>query len=92
MTLVQNARRESEEIRLDGVYRPLKLDWSDPSRFRVKVWNVESNLELDAVVQDDTLTGEYKAILQRAEWSRAPVRLQINAKRLGDDIGSHPEG
>lgn len=85
LTLVQNARRESEEIRLDGTYRLVKLDWSDASRFRVKVWNVDTGLELDAVVQDDTLTGAYKTILQQAEWSRAPVKLQINAKRFGED-------
>lgn len=86
MTLVQNARRTSEEVRLDGRYRLLKLDWSDPSRFRVKVFNTVTRAELDAEVQDDTLTGEYRKLLQDAEWSRSPVLLQINARQVGQEF------
>ncbi|MFX1677887.1 hypothetical protein PV762_01515 [Mitsuaria sp. CC2] len=86
MTLVQNARRTSDEVRLDGRYRLLKLDWSDASRFRVKVYNIVTGVELDAEVQDDTLTGNYRKLLQDAEWSRSPVLLQINARQVGQEF------
>lgn len=85
LTLVQNARRSADEVRLDGLYRLEKLDWSEPSRFKVRVRDVKSGLILDAEVQDDTFTGRYKDLLKEAEWSRVPVKLSINARRVSDD-------
>lgn len=84
--LTRNARRTSNPARLDGSYRLMKLDWSDPSAFRVKVFNVMTGLQLDAVVQDDSLTGKYKEALKQAEWSRKPVKLRITARAFGDNI------
>lgn len=85
-SLTQNARRKSEEVRLDGVYRLIKLDWTDPSKFKVKVFNTKSGITLDAEVQDDSLTGKYKEALREAEWGRSPVVLKINAKTFGDEL------
>lgn len=82
--LAHNARRKSNEVRLDGTYRLLKLDWSDSTHFRVKVCNVNTGLQLDAEVQDESLTGKYKDALKAAEWNRTPIQLQINAKLLGN--------
>lgn len=84
-TLTQNARRKSEEVRLDGIYRLIKLDWADPNKFKVRVFNTKTGIYLDAEVQDDSLTGKYKEALREAEWSRSPVTLKINAKTFGDD-------
>jgi hypothetical protein len=84
--LTQNARRQSSDVRLDGTYRILKLDWSDPVRFKVKVQNIKTGAQVDAEVQDDSLTGKYKDALKAAEWSRKPVILHINAKQIGDDV------
>lgn len=83
--LTQNARRKSNEVRLDGNYRLLRLDWSDPTKFKVKISNIQTGLKLDAEVQDDSLTGRYKEALKAAEWSRKPVSLKINAKLIGDE-------
>lgn len=83
-TLTQNARRTSEEVRLDGIYRLIKLDWTNPSKFKVRVFNMATGIYLDAEVQDDSLTGKYKEALREAEWSRSPVLLKINAKTLGE--------
>lgn len=85
-SLTQNARRRSEEVRLDGVYRLIKLDWTDPNKFKVKVFNTKSGISLDAEVQDDSLTGKYKEALREAEWSRSPVLLKINAKTFGNEL------
>lgn len=84
-SLTRNFRRKSSEVRLDGVYRLVKLDWTNPLKFRVKVFGIHNGLSLDAEVQDDSLTGKYKEALREAEWNRAPVSLKINAKLLGDD-------
>ena len=85
LTLVQNKRHRSTEARLDGLYRLLKLDWSEPGSFKVRVGRVSDNLILDAEVQDDTLTGAYKDILKAAEWSRKPVLLSVNAKKVNEE-------
>lgn len=82
--LTRNPRRTSNDVRLDGQYRLLKLDWSDPDAFKVKVFNVHTGLHLDATVQDDTLSGRYKDALREAEWSRAPINLHITARALGN--------
>lgn len=84
-SLTQNARRKSSEIRLDGNYRLLKLDWSNSDRFKVKVINVDNGLKLDAEVQDETFDGKYKDALKKAEWERKPVFLEVNAKLLSED-------
>lgn len=50
-TLTRNTRRKSTEVRLDGVYRLVKLDWSDPLKFR---------LEYSTQKQTCTLTQTFK--------------------------------
>lgn len=82
-TLTKNARRKSSEVRLDGIYRLVKLDWSDPLKFRVRVYDAQTGTEFDADVQDDSLDGKYRDYLREAEWARSPVHLRINAKLFG---------
>lgn len=84
--LVKNARRKSEEIRLDGMYRILNVDSSNPEEFKVKVKCQASGDEFVAKVQDKTLEGRYLEALKDSEWKRKPVRLQVNAKSLDDVI------
>lgn len=83
--LTRNARKKSQDIRLDGTYRLVKIDWSDPLKLKVKVFNVDNRLTLDAEVQDDSLTGKYREALRDAEWNRVPVNLRINAKVFADN-------
>lgn len=83
-TLVQGVRRKSHDVRLDGLYQILKLDWSDPLRFKVKVYSKKTGIILDADVQDGSLDGKHKDAIQEAEWSRQLVELRINAKTPGD--------
>lgn len=80
--ITQNARQKSSEIRLDGVYRISRVDWSNPTAFRVKVYNVADGGEVEATVQDVSLNTDNKKALQQAEWERRSVRLNINAKEL----------
>lgn len=86
--LVVNARRKAAERRLDGFYRVLRVDSSDPEAFKVKIRKHRGPLEFEALVQDITLDAEKKEILQYAEWERTTVYLNINAKVLDDSIKS----
>jgi hypothetical protein len=83
--LTQNTRRRSSIVRIDGLYRLLKIDWTDPLKLKVKAANVESGLQIDAEVQDDSFEGRYKEALKSAEWSRSPIALEVHARRVGED-------
>jgi hypothetical protein len=78
-----NPRRQGEQVRLDGYYRLVKLDWTNPLHFKVKAIRQEDHLEIDATVQDDTLTGRTKDALKAAEWSRKLIHLEVNARQFG---------
>lgn len=84
--LTANARRRSQDIRLDGQFKILRVDSTDLTEFKVRIKNVISGDVLDATVQDSSLDQRNKPILQEAEWSRTPVELKINAKLLQGEI------
>lgn len=86
--LYRNARRKSEEVRLDGEYRILRNDTTDPNAFKVRVRNKQTGKEFEALVQDDSLTATIKTALQKAEWDRTFVKLRINAKSLDETINA----
>ena len=86
--LVVNARRRAAERRLDGFYRVLRVDSSNPDEFKVKIRKNRSSLEFEALLEDESLDAEKKEVLQYAEWERTTVYLNINAKVLDDAIKS----
>lgn len=83
-SLTKNARRTSSEVRIDGQYKILKLDWSDPLKFKVRIYSPKTGIQLDAIVQDDSLDGKHKEAIKAGEWSRKLVDLSVNAKLIGD--------
>lgn len=85
-SLVQNARRKSIEIRLDGTYRVIKNDITDPSAFKVRLRNTVNKSEIEARVQDDSVNDALKTAIQLAEWNREPIALRVNAKSLDGEI------
>lgn len=84
--LAKHKRNESIVTRVDGVYRVLSVDSSDPLIFKVRVRDTDDGREFMSTVQDETLENRYKTLIQQAEWSRNPVRLNINAKLIAGDV------
>lgn len=84
--LVQNARRKSNQIRLDGKFRILGVDSSLKSDFKLRVLSLESHEEFVAQVQEKDLTMSATAKLQQAEWERRPIMLHINASEQHGQI------
>ena len=82
--LTRNLRRVSEDVRLDDTYRILRVDSSDPIAFKIKIFGMTNGVKLEATVQDNALTPEFRQIMQSAEWRRRPINLDINAKMIGD--------
>lgn len=83
--LAKNARQQAVEIRLDGKYRILNVDSSDPLEFKVKVRSLENGDEFTATVQDETVDMAHKLALQKGEWQRKAVELVINARQRPKD-------
>ena len=83
--LAKNARQQAIEIRLDGKYRILNVDSSDPLEFKVKVRSLANGDEFTATVQDETVDMAHKLALQKGEWQRKSVELVINAKQRPRD-------
>lgn len=84
--LTKTKRTSATEERLDGNYRILSVDSTDPLIFKVKVRNIENRHEFLANVQDETLEQRYKTLIQAAEWNRRPVKLNINARMVGEEV------
>jgi len=77
--LVKTKRTPSIIDRLDGLYRVLSVDSSDPLSFKIRVRNQEG-VEFVASVLDETLDRRHKTLIQQAEWGRDMVHLRITAK------------
>jgi hypothetical protein len=71
---------ESIDERRDGDYRVQKVDTTVLNGFRVFVVNIENGQTFAADVQEIMSSEKDREIIKNAEWSKVPVRLQINAK------------
>lgn len=85
-SLTRNARSESVQTRIDGVYRVVRVDSSNPDIFKVKISNRDNGQTFEAMVQDETSNDAIKKLVQHAEWSRSFVRLSINAKMIRGQV------
>ena len=78
--VTQETRTETVEERRDGNYRVRKVDTTVPDGFRVFVENLENQETFAVDVQEVMSPANDRVIIKDAEWSKVPVRLQINAK------------
>lgn len=86
--LIRPERTPSQEVRLDGEYRILKVDSSNPDFFKVELSD-GINKKFWAVLQDATVTKEKnKRLLQDAEWNKTPINLMINGREVRGEISS----
>jgi hypothetical protein len=77
------------EDRLDGIFRIIKVDSSSIDHFKVKVRNIADGVELTVTVKNTEIVDrKKKKCLQNAEWSKEPVLMRMNIKRLRGAIVS----
>lgn len=79
-SVTRETRIESIDERRDGDYRVQKVDTTVLNGFRVFVVNIENGQTFAADVQKIMSSEKDREIIRDAEWSKVPVRLQINAK------------
>lgn len=86
--LIRSERSTTEEVRLDGEYRIMKVDSSNASFFKVELQGADFK-RFWAVLQDVTVTKEQnKQLLQEAEWSKKTINLAVNGKKVKGEITS----
>lgn len=86
--LVRPERTSSQEVRLDGEYRILKVDSSKSDFFKVELAS-DAGRKFWAILQDATVTKERnKELLQEAEWSKKPINLIINGKEVRGEVST----
>ncbi|OPY15649.1 MAG: hypothetical protein A4E66_00053 [Syntrophus sp. PtaB.Bin001] len=87
--LVRAERSPSDEVRIDGEYRILKVDSSKTDFFKVELQNPKNLKRFWAVLQDATVTKEKnKELLQEAEWNKKPINLAVNAREVKGEIST----
>lgn len=85
-SITRESRTSPTEERKDGVYRIQKVDTQVEDGFRVFVENVETDEQFSASVQEVISSLSHREIIKEAEWRKAPVQLQINAKIIRDKV------
>lgn len=84
--LTTSSRSSSEDVRKDGVYYIRKVDTTVPDGFRVHLEAKDTGEVFQANVQEVLSSLTDREVIQEAEWSKAPVWLQVNAKLMRNQI------
>lgn len=79
-------REQSIEVRLDGEFVILSVDSGGTKGFRLKVQHVVDKQVMTVSIPDGTLSKDEKEVLQKNEWAKLPIHLEINAKELRGEI------
>jgi hypothetical protein len=79
-------RQQSETVKLAGNYRVIKVDTSSPDGFRVTLGDDTNGTEITATMQDALVSEAHKTAIQRAEWQKRPVYVELSAKKLRNRI------
>lgn len=80
--LTKTSPNKWSNVRIDGIYHVINVDSSHSSKKKIRIRDVESQQEILAVLENDTLDQKNLNLIQDAEWSYSPVYLTIRAKEL----------
>jgi len=83
----QDRRKQRLHDRLDGNFIILSVDSGRlSSGFRASVRNTETGDELKVSIPEGTLNAGQLDSLKNGEWSKRPLRMEINVELFGDQI------
>ncbi|HEM7769503.1 hypothetical protein ACG9XQ_10725 [Acinetobacter baumannii] len=80
--LSKNPPTRWQDVRIDGFYHIINVDSSHAAKRKIRVRNIETQQEILAILENDTLDQRNLNIIQEAEWGYTPVYLKIWAKEL----------
>lgn len=70
------------DVRIDGTYFVVNVDSSHSAKRKIRIRNTETQQEVLAILQNDTLDQRNLDIIQNAEWGYTHVFLKVRAKEL----------
>lgn len=76
------------DVRIDGIYHVINVDSSHSAKRKIRIRNIETQQEILAILENDTLDQKNLNLIQEAEWGYNPVYLKVRAKELN---GMHKE-
>lgn len=76
------------DVRIDGIYHVVNVDSSHSAKRKIRIRNIETQQEILAILENDTLDQKNLNLIQEAEWGYNPVYLKVRAKELN---GMHKE-
>jgi hypothetical protein len=79
-------RQQSEQVRLAGNYRVVRVDTTSPDGFRVTLSDEANDREITATMQDALISGAHKDAIRDAEWGKRPVYVEMTAKQLRNKV------
>jgi hypothetical protein len=84
--IASRKRQYGTPTTFSGAYRVSRVDTTAPDGFRVTLTDVESGEEISASLQDVLMSEEYRRAISEAEWSKVPLRVTIQARRLRNKV------
>lgn len=70
------------DVRIDGIYHVVNVDSSHSAKRKIRIRNIETQQEILAILENDTLDQKNLNLIQEAEWGYNPVFLKVRAKEL----------
>lgn len=70
------------DVRIDGIYHVVNVDSSHSAKRKIRIRNIETQQEILAILENDTLDQKNLNLIQEAEWGYNPVYLKVRAKEL----------
>ncbi len=86
--MARQPRSRSQEAQLNGVYIITGVTWPDEEAVLLDLRATDKTLEFKASLSTMSLLQRDKDLIAKAEWSRTPLYLQVNARLLRGDVAS----
>lgn len=80
--LTKTSPNKWNDVRIDGVYHVVNVDSSHSAKRKIRIRNIETQQEILAILENDTLDQKNLNLIQEAEWGYNPVFLKVRAKEL----------
>lgn len=80
--LTKTSPNKWTDVRIDGIYHVVNVDSSHSAKRKIRIRNTETQQEILAILENDTLDQKNLNLIQEAEWGYNPVYLKVRAKEL----------
>lgn len=84
-SLTGTKRRSSQNTTLHGFFRVDAADSTGPNGFICKIKRMSDGLVIQATMLDALMSAHDQEVIQQAFWSKKAVRLNLTARKVGDE-------